>query len=211
MTSRNSTERLSQNKACFKCGNVFSASHLAQCPARDKICNKCTKRVHFLLSTSNKFNFVWKGDNEKAFKNIVNAVKNITETRHFVSNRETRISCDASRDEIGAALEQETPEGWATIAYASRFLKLYEQKYSVNELELLAAVGATEHFNYYLYGRHFTLITDHQALQSALKSHRGNKTYQSRLTRWIDRLIPSDFEIHHLLGSNWLPFATLSR
>ena len=44
-TSRNNTDRSAQKKACFKCGNAFSANHLAQCPARDKICNKCTKRV----------------------------------------------------------------------------------------------------------------------------------------------------------------------
>ena len=47
MTSRNSTDRSSQNKDWFKCGNASSANHLAQCPARDKICNKCTKRGHF--------------------------------------------------------------------------------------------------------------------------------------------------------------------
>ena len=154
-----------------------------------------------LLSTANKFNFNWSEENGKAFKNILNAVKNITENRHFVSDRDTRIVCDASREGIGAALEQNTPNGWATIAYASRFLNSCEQKYSVNELELLAAVWAIEHFKYYLYGRRFTLITDHQALVGALQSNRGNKTYQSRLTRWIDRLIPFDFDIHHLAGS----------
>ena len=154
-----------------------------------------------LLSTANKFNFQWNEENGKAFKNVLNAVKNITENRHFVTDRDTRIVCDASREGIGAALEQNTPDGWATIAYASRFLNSCEQKYSVNELELLAAVWAIEHFKYYLYGRRFTLITDHQALVGALKSNRGNKTYQSRLTRWIDRLIPFDFDIHHLAGS----------
>ena len=65
----------------------------------------------------------------------------------------------------------------------------------------MAAVWAIEQFKFYLYGRRFTLITDHQALVSVLKSNRGNKTYQSRLTRWIDRPIPFDFDIHHLAGS----------
>ena len=51
MTSRNNTDRPSQNKACFKCGNAFSANHLAQCPARDKICNKCTKKAPFCKIT----------------------------------------------------------------------------------------------------------------------------------------------------------------
>ena len=99
-----------------------------------------------LLSATNKFNFVWKEEHEKAFRKILVSVQNITENRHFVSNRETRIVCDASREGLGAALEQETPDGWATIAYASRFLKTCEQKNSVNELELLAAVWAIEHF-----------------------------------------------------------------
>ena len=135
-----------------------------------------------LLSTINKFNFHWGEEDGKAFESILNAVKNITENRHFVSDREIRIICDASRKGIGTALEQDTPEGWAIIAYASRFLNSCEQKL-VNELELLAAVWANEHFKYYLYGRRFIMITDHQALVSALKSNRGNKTYQSRLTR----------------------------
>ena len=47
MTSRNSTDRPAQNKNCFKSGNAFSANHLAQCPARDKTCNKYTKGCHF--------------------------------------------------------------------------------------------------------------------------------------------------------------------
>ena len=46
-TSRNYSEKAGQRKDCFKCGNAFSATHLAQCPARDKICNQCTKRGHF--------------------------------------------------------------------------------------------------------------------------------------------------------------------
>ena len=154
-----------------------------------------------LITTTNKFNFQWSQEDGEAFKSILNAIKNIKENRHFISDRETSIICDASRHGIGAALEQDTPEGWSTIAYASTFLNSCEQKYSVYELELLAAVWAIEHFKYYLYGRRFTLITDHQALVSALKSNRGNKTYQSRLTRWIDRPIPFDFDIHQLAGS----------
>ena len=68
-------------------------------------------------------------------------------------------------------------------------------------MDLPAAVWAIVHFKYYLYGRRFTLITDHQALVSAVNSNKSNKTYQSRLTRWIDRLLPFDFEIKHLSGS----------
>ena len=59
-----------------------------------------------LLTTTNKFNFEWNEDSEKAFKNILDTVKNITENRHFVSNKEKSILCDASHNWIGAALQQ---------------------------------------------------------------------------------------------------------
>ena len=53
-----------------------------------------------------------------------------------------------------------------------------------------------------MYGSHFTLQTDHQALLSALKNNRGNKTYQSRLTRWVDRLLPFHFKVEHIAGKD---------
>ena len=93
-----------------------------------------------LLSSENKFHFTWDETHEKVFKTILEAVRSITESRHFVSGRDTRVVCDASRDGIGCALEQGTPDGWATTAYASQFLNSCESKHSVNELELLAAV-----------------------------------------------------------------------
>ena len=93
-----------------------------------------------LLSTASELHFAWEEKHERAFKNVLTAVQNITENRHFVSHRETRIVCDGSRDGIRAPLEQETPYGWTTIAYASRFFNTCETKYFVNEMELLAAV-----------------------------------------------------------------------
>ena len=104
------------------------------------------------------------------------------------TNRLTRVRRDASKEGLGACLEHKYDNGWHPIAYASRFLNTNEQKYSINELELLSVVWPLEHFKYYLYGSRFTLQTDHQALLSALKDNRGNKTYQSTLKRWVDRL-----------------------
>ena len=114
---------------------------------------------------------------------------------------ETRITCDASRAGLRAALEQRSPTGWHTVAFASRFLKSNEERYSFNELELLGVVWSVEYFKYYLFGKSFTIITDHRALLSIMKEHRSNKSYNSRLTRWIDRLLPFDFNIEHIPGA----------
>ena len=102
---------------------------------------------------------------------------------------------------MGCALEQRTPNGWHTVAFASQFLNSVEDRYSINELELLGVVCSVEHFKYYLYGKLFTVITDHRALLSIMRENRSNKSYNSRLTRWVDRLLPFDFSIDHLPGT----------
>ena len=100
-----------------------------------------------------------------------------------------------------AALEQLTVDGWKPICFASRFLNSTEERYSINELELLGVVWSIEYFRNYLYGKEFTIITDHCALLSILKEHRSNKSYNCRLSRWVDRLLPYQFSIEHLPGA----------
>ena len=87
------------------------------------------------------------------------------------------------------------------IAFASRLLNSTEERYSVNELELLGIVWSIDYFKYYLYGKNFTLVTDHRVLLSILKEHRSNKSNNSRLSRWIDRLLPYNFTIEHMPGA----------
>ena len=99
---------------------------------------------------------------------------------------------------LGAALEQNIPEGWKPMAFASRFVNSTEERYSVNELELLGIVWSIDYIKYYLYGKIFTVITDNRALLSILKEHRSNKSYNSRLSRWIDQLLPYNFTIEHM-------------
>ena len=70
-------------------------------------------------------------------------------------------------------------------------LNAAEKIYSTNELEMLAVVWGAEYFRNYILGRSFTVITDHKALISLLNgNNKKNKTLFSRLTRWLDRLIP---------------------
>ena len=65
-------------------------------------------------------------------------------------------------------------------------------------MELIAIVWSLEHFKHYLQGAEFTLQADLQVLLTALKENRGNKTYKSSLTRWVDRLLPFNFNIEHI-------------
>ena len=65
----------------------------------------------------------------------------------------------------------------------------------------MGVVWSIEHFKYYLYDKPFTVITDHRVLLSIMRENRTNKSYNSQLTRWVDRLLPFDFKIDYLSGS----------
>ena len=155
--------------------------------------------------------FLWTDEHEKQFSLIKEEIAETTENKHFNPELETRIKCDASHKGLGCALEQRTPNGWHTVAFASRFLNSIEDRYSINELEFLGVVWSVEHFKYYLYGKPFTVITDHRALLSIMRENRSNKSYNSRLTRWVDRLLPFDFSIDHLPGSKMVFVDYISR
>ena len=90
---------------------------------------------------------------------------------HYNPHLKTLIKCDASRAGLGAAVEQLSPSGWHTVAFAPRFLNSIEERYRIYQLELLGVVWSEEYFKYYLFGKSFTIIRDHRALLSIMKEH----------------------------------------
>ena len=88
----------------------------------------------------NKAQYVWTDSHKRNFKKTNTAVSLVVENSHYNPSLEKKVKCDASREGLGAALEQQTPYGWETIAYASRFLNDAEKHYSSIELELLVLV-----------------------------------------------------------------------
>ena len=140
-------------------------------------------------------------DHTKAFEKIKQEIVNLTENTHFNVKRNTRVKTDASHNGLGASLEQLHGNDWKTISFASE-LELLGVVYSTNEFELLGVVWAVQHYKNYLYGSEFEVITDHKAFFSALSPNRGNKTYHSRLTRWVDRLLHFNFTIKHVAGKD---------
>ena len=87
----------------------------------------------------------------------------MTGLKHFKRNLPLRIICDASKESLGAVLQQQTEEGWETTHFASRFLTELEQKNSINELEFLAVVWSIENFRNYVYGTDFEVVLDHKS------------------------------------------------
>lgn len=117
------------------------------------------------------------------------------------------LTTDASNVAIGAVLSQGQIGSDKPIAYASRTLNDAETRYSTIEKELLAIVWAVKHFRPYLYGRKFTIYTDHRPL-AWLKTI---KEPNSKLTRWKLRLEEFDYDIVYKNGKQNTNADALSR
>ena len=50
-------------------------------------------------------------------------------------------------------------------------------------------------FRSYVYGVPFKLASDHKEIATALKGKTSNDTFTCKLTRWVDRLIPFNFDV----------------
>ena len=75
-----------------------------------------------------------------------------------------RLQTDASGAGVGAVLSVVQKGEELSVAYFSRQLYGAEVNCSSTELECLGIVAALKHFEVYLAGRKFVLMTDHQAL-----------------------------------------------
>ena len=74
------------------------------------------------------------------------------------------LRTDASDTGLGAMLLQRHGETMFPIAYASKKLTGAPKSYATVEKECMAIVWAVDKFSGYLYGRSFTLQTDHHPL-----------------------------------------------
>ena len=111
------------------------------------------------------------------------------------------LQTDASDEGLGAVLLQartDNPAEVAPVHYASRRLRPAERNYSVIEREALAVYWAIKKFEVHLYGRHFSLRTDHRPLLYLQTADKLNP----RLKRWALYLNLFKFTAQHVEGKD---------
>ena len=118
------------------------------------------------------------------------------------------VTTDASNTHVGGVLSQiQKDEQIKPVAYFSKKLNGTEGRYSVTDKEALAIVLTCRNFHHYLWGTHFTVITDHQPLTTIFK----RKTKSPRMNRWILEMREYNYHINYMKGKDNLVADQLSR
>ena len=116
----------------------------------------------------------WTGQCERAFTEAKRMITSEQVLTHYDPALPVRLACDASLTDIGAVLSHVMPDGTERpVAFASRSLTKTERKYVQNDKEALSIVWGVKRFHVYLYGRRFTLVTDHKHLTAIFHPKKG--------------------------------------
>ena len=162
----------------------------------------------------------WFTPQAQAFQIAREALQNDTLLVHYDTKKSLILACDASQYGIGAVLshvmpdQQERPVAYASrtitptqqerpVAYASRTLTPAEKNYSQLEREALAIIFAVKKFHIinYIYGRHFTIESDHRPLSFLFHEKKGiPQMASSRIQRWALTLSAYRYSIRYKAG-----------
>ena len=141
----------------------------------------------------------WSRECEDAFKEAKRLVTSEQVLAHYDPDLPVRVACDASPYGLGSVLIHVMSCGSEKpVAFASRTLNRAERNYSQIDKEALALVWGIRKFNHYLYGRRFTLVTDHQPPTAIFHPEKGIPAMTaSRMQRYALQLAAHDYEIKY--------------
>ncbi len=157
--------------------------------------------------------WIWTPEHDTAFKLTKDALQTDAVLIHYDSTKPLILACDASEYGLGAVLSHVLDNGEEKpIAYASRTLNSAERRYSQLEREGLAIIFGVKKFHNYLYGRRFTIESDHQPLSYLFSETKGIPVLVSaRIQRWALTLAAYQYNIRYKSGKTLNNADALSR
>lgn len=104
--------------------------------------------------------WIWEADHQKCFDDLKSAITEDACLKYYDASTPLTLEVDASQKGLGIALVQNN----RPIAFGSKTLTDCQSRYSNIEREMLAIVYGMQRYHTYLYGKSFTVITDHKPL-----------------------------------------------
>ena len=140
----------------------------------------------------------WSPECARAFQELKDMITNAPVLAHYNPQKPVVLSVDASSYGLGAVISHVIDDDEKPIAFGSRTLTPSEKNYSQIEKEGLAIMFGLEKFYMYLYGRPFTLFTDHRPLVQIFGPKQGIPIQTaSRLQRWAIQLSAFNYDIKY--------------
>jgi hypothetical protein len=170
-------------------------------------CAEVMRPLTELTKKSAKIVVDWNATLEKSFQDLKIALSGDPILKLPDIDEEFVVRTDASNVAMGCVLMQNYEDIMHPVAYASKKFSERERKYSVEERECLAMVWGIQKFNRYLYGKEFTMETDHCGLQYLKTGSIRN----ARVMRWYLALQNYKFRVKYIRGSDNLVADYLSR
>ncbi|CAH8288100.1 unnamed protein product [Schistosoma rodhaini] len=155
----------------------------------------------------------WSTQCESAFSKLKAMLSSKLLLTHYNPKLPIVVAADASTHGLGAVLLHVFPDGSEkAVMHASRTLTAAEKRYGQIEKEALALIFAVRRFHKFIYGRRFTLLTDHKPLLSIFGSKKGIPVHSAnRLQRWALALLSYDFDIQYRRSEDFGQADALSR
>jgi hypothetical protein len=157
--------------------------------------------------------FRWGATEQRAFdqtKALVDEYCQKTRTPLSYEKGAPRIWLVTDASMTGAAGHVCQGEDWKTakpVAFWSGKFSSAEQAYRTHEQELLAIIESLKRFRHHLLGTKFTIVTDHERLESFMTQ----KDLNRRQARWLETLSDFDFDIKWVKGNSNIFADALSR
>merc|ERR1712015_330049 len=125
-------------------------------------------------------------------------------------NAPLAISTDASKDSLGASLDQWVNGAWVPLGFWSKSLRPEQRQYTTYRRELLAIKLAIRHFITEIQGRRLTVYTDHKPILGSFASP-NLQLYDSVALNAINEIAQHTSDIRYRPGKELLVPDMLSR
>jgi len=157
--------------------------------------------------------WTWSPQCQKSFEQFKKILTSKLLLTHYNPKYEIIVAADASNEGVGACILHRFPDhSVKAVSHAARNLTPVERNYSQIEKEALAIMFAVTKFHRMIFGRHFTLQTDHKPLLQIFGSKKGISVHSAnRLQRWALQLLSYDFQIEYIKTAEFGHADVLSR
>ena len=162
-----------------------------------------------------KSSWKWGSEETRVFDLVKKQLIKAPVLVHYDPTKPISLATDASPYGVGAVLSHVMEDGSEMpIAYASRTLNVVEKRYFQLDKEAAAIMFGVERFHQYLYGRKFSIVSDHdhKPLQYLLNENKAVPAMASaRLQRWALTLSAYHYTISYRPGEKIANSDGLSR